>query len=66
MRPPEAEIFAAVRRVVTALRGLEVEYFIGGSRASTVFREPRLTIDTDVVARPGTCACARRGARPGV
>jgi len=53
MNPPEAEIFAAVRRVVSALRDLDVEYFVGGSVASTIFGEPRLTVDADIVARLG-------------
>jgi len=51
MNPAEAELVAAVRLLVLALRNLEVEYFVGGSIASMVFGEPRLTLDADVVAR---------------
>jgi hypothetical protein len=51
MNPADAEIVAAVRRLVLALGRLGVEYFVGGSIASMVFGEPRLTLDADIVAR---------------
>jgi hypothetical protein len=51
MNPPDLELFAALRRVVVALNALGVEYFVGGSIASMVFGEPRLTVDADIVAR---------------
>jgi len=51
MNPDDVELFAAVRWVVSAFRALDVDYFVGGSVASMVFGEPRLTVDADLVAR---------------
>ena len=51
MNPPDVELFTAVARVVSAFDDLGVNYFVGGSIASMVFGEPRLTIDADFVAR---------------
>jgi hypothetical protein len=51
MNPHDLELFAAVRHVVAAFDALGVEYFVGGSVASMVFGEPRLTVDVDIVAR---------------
>lgn len=51
MNPHEEELFAAVRGVVTAFKELGIEYFVGGSIASMIFGEPRLTVDADLVAR---------------
>jgi hypothetical protein len=51
MNPHDLELFAAVRRVVAAFDALGVDYFVGGSIASMVFGEPRLTVDADLVAR---------------
>jgi hypothetical protein len=51
MNAPDLELFAAVRRVVAAFNDLGVEYFVGGSVASMVFGEPRLTVDADIVAQ---------------
>ena len=51
MNPHQEELFVAVRGVVTAFRELDIEYFVGGSIASMVFGEPRLTVDADLVAR---------------
>jgi hypothetical protein len=51
MGPPDVELFCALRGVVAAFDDLGVDYFVGGSIASAIFGEPRLTIDADVVAR---------------
>jgi hypothetical protein len=51
MNPPQEELFVAVRGVVTAFNDLHIEYFVGGSIASMIFGEPRLTVDADLVAR---------------
>jgi hypothetical protein len=45
------ELLSAVAQVVRAFNDLDVEYLIGGSIASSVFGEPRQTIDADIVAR---------------
>jgi len=49
MNPQETELFQALRPVVAALEQLEVPYYVGGSIASGVLGEPRLTLDADVV-----------------
>ena len=46
----DLELFDAVRRVVAVLDELGVPHFIGGSVASMIFGEPRLTVDADIVA----------------
>jgi len=51
MNPSDVELFTALRRVVSAFDDLGVDYFVGGSVASMVFGEPRLTVDADIVAR---------------
>ncbi len=51
MNSQETELLAAIGRIVTALEALQVEYFIGGSVASSLFGEPRLTIDADLIAK---------------
>jgi hypothetical protein len=51
MNTHDLELFAAVRRVVAAFNDLGVENFVGGSVASMIFGEPRLTVDADIVAR---------------
>lgn len=50
---PEAdtELLTAVARVVEAFDALGVDYLTGGSVASSVFGEPRQTLDADLVAR---------------
>lgn len=50
---PEAdtELLTAVARVVEAFDALGVDYLMGGSVASSVFGEPRQTLDADLVAR---------------
>jgi hypothetical protein len=53
MTAPEVDLYAALRAVAAALDDLHVEYFVGGSVASMVFGEPRLTVDADLVARLG-------------
>ena len=47
----ETELLIALGRVVAALETLGVKYLVGGSMASSVFGEPRQTVDADVVAR---------------
>ncbi len=37
--------------VVVALESLDIEYFVGGSVASTLHGEPRFTQDTDLIVR---------------
>ena len=51
MNEGETELLAAVARVVTAFDSLGVDYLIGGSVASSVFGEPRQTVDADLGAR---------------
>lgn len=51
MNSSEAELLSAVSLVVAAFDSLEVAYLVGGSVASSLFGEPRLTIDADLVAR---------------
>lgn len=51
MNSGETELFGAILQVVRAFDELGVDYLIGGSVASTVFGEPRQTIDADVIAR---------------
>lgn len=51
MNEGETELLSAVARVVAAFEALGVEYLVGGSVASSVFGEPRQTVDADLVAR---------------
>lgn len=51
MNEGRTELLAAVARVVTAFDSLGVDYLVGGSVASSVFGEPRQTVDADLVAR---------------
>jgi hypothetical protein len=51
MNGPDTELLAAVARVVAVFQELGVEYLIGGSIASSVFGEPRQTIDADLIVR---------------
>lgn len=51
MNERESELLAAVAQVVRAFEALAIEYFVGGSVASSVFGEPRLTLDADLIAR---------------
>jgi hypothetical protein len=51
MNEGESELLAAVARVVTVFDALGVDYLVGGSVASSVFGEPRQTVDADLVAR---------------
>lgn len=51
MNEGQTELLAAVALVVQAFEELEVDYLIGGSVASSVFGEPRQTVDADLVAR---------------
>jgi hypothetical protein len=46
-----SELLSAVALVVAAFDALGVDYLVGGSVASSVFGEPRQTLDADVVAR---------------
>lgn len=43
-----------LRRVVDALREIEVPYFVTGATATIAYGEPRLTNDIDVVVRLGS------------
>lgn len=47
----QTELLAAIARVVAAFEALGVDYFVGGSIASSIFGEPRQTLDADLVAR---------------
>jgi hypothetical protein len=51
MNEAETELLAAVAGVVRAFEKLGVDYLIGGSVASSVFGEPRQTVDADLLAR---------------
>jgi hypothetical protein len=51
MNGGEGELLLAVSRVVAAFDALGVEYLVGGSVASSVFGEPRQTLDADLIAR---------------
>lgn len=51
MNPNESELLAAVSRITALFDALGVDYFIGGSVASSLFGEPRQTLDADIVAR---------------
>ena len=51
MNEGETELLGAIARVVRAFDSLGVDYLVGGSVASSVFGEPRLTVDADLVAR---------------
>jgi hypothetical protein len=46
-----SDLLLSVARVVAAFDELGVEYLVGGSIASSVFGEPRQTLDADLVAR---------------
>ena len=50
MNEPETELLAAVAGVVGAFEKLGVDYLVGGSVASSVFGEPRQTVDADLLA----------------
>ncbi|MGA2747827.1 MAG: hypothetical protein ABSG59_03545 [Verrucomicrobiota bacterium] len=51
MNEGETELLAAVGRVAGFFDALGVEYLVGGSMASSVFGEPRQTLDADLLAR---------------
>lgn len=51
MNEGETELLAAIDRVVRVFDALGVEYLVGGSIASSLFGEPRQTIDADLIAR---------------
>ena len=51
MNGSEGELLLAVSRVVAAFDALGVEFLVGGSVASSVFGEPRQTLDADLIAR---------------
>ena len=48
----EAERLAVLQEVVTAFEKLGIAYAVGGSWASSVHGEPRLTLDADVSVEP--------------
>ena len=47
----ESELLGAVSLVVRVFEAIRVDYFVGGSVASSIFGEPRQTLDADLVAR---------------
>lgn len=51
MNEEPSELLAAVAQVVSVFEALGVDYLVGGSVASSVFGEPRQTLDADLVAR---------------
>ncbi len=51
MNEGETDLLAAVALVVRTFEDLGVDYLIGGSVASSVFGEPRQTVDAGLVAR---------------
>ena len=51
MNEGRTELLEALARVVASFEELGVEYLVGGSVASSVFGEPRQTVDADVIAR---------------
>ena len=51
MNEGETELLAAVARIIGVFDELGVDYLVGGSIASSVFGEPRQTVDADLVAR---------------
>ena len=51
MNEGETELLAAVARIIGIFDELGVDYLVGGSIASSVFGEPRQTVDADLVAR---------------
>ncbi len=51
MNEGRTELLEAVARVVASFEELGVEYLVGGSVASSVFGEPRQTLDADIIAR---------------
>ena len=51
MNEGRTELLEALARVVASFEELRVEYLVGGSVASSVFGEPRQTVDADVIAR---------------
>jgi hypothetical protein len=50
MIPSEVEFLGALRKVITALDALGIEYALGGSFASSLYGEARATRDVDLVA----------------
>ncbi len=51
MSDGQPELLTAISRVAAIFQELGIDYFIGGSVASSVFGEPRQTIDADLVAK---------------
>jgi len=51
MNEGETELLATVARIIRVFDELGVDYLVGGSIASSVFGEPRQTVDADLVAR---------------
>ncbi len=47
----ENEINAALEKLVKAFNKLNIEYFIGGSVASSLYGIARTTLDADLVAK---------------
>jgi hypothetical protein len=51
MNESQPELLLALSQVVSAFEALGIQYLVGGSVASSVFGEPRQTIDADLLAR---------------
>ena len=51
MNEHQTELLRAAGRVVSAFDALGIEYLVGGSIASSLFGEPRQTLDADLIAR---------------
>jgi hypothetical protein len=51
MSEAETELLVSVARIVAVFESLGVDYLVGGSVASSVFGEPRQTVDADLIAR---------------
>ena len=51
MSSGQSELLLATARVVAAFEKLGIDYLVGGSIASSVFGEPRQTLDADLIAR---------------
>jgi hypothetical protein len=50
-----SDINSAIKPVVDALEKMDIQYFIGGSVASSILGVPRTTIDVDLVADIQSC-----------
>src|SRR5438093_2250369 len=51
MNEGQTDLLRAVGRVVAVFDALGIDYLVGGSIASSIFGEPRQTVDADLLAR---------------